>query len=289
MGEDLNIRSVSLFERTTVVDRPVNPFGSEFYRDLLASYGLEVEESAYLLTDFSPFEPLICTALDQLEAESKQGVDFLVLAHYLPNAIGYNSTTSYLLDREKWDAFAFAVSDQQTGAMLSAVRFAAQYLKNGYKKAVVIGVDQTALPIASKLVKEREAVDNATVMILESGESTGALQWWDSGSISLGQGMGITLAAEVARVTNTFNIPSSDLSISCDPSWADFVAAELPSVPLVRSPTRYLATGAVWSLADWAKTMGERPGFLLNVDFSLGRMRSTLYKKNSQPFAGVAS
>ncbi len=174
MQHQLNIAGIASVTLNEMPDQTFRPFGADFYRDLFSLYQLPLTVEAMGKGKFSTFEGLCVQAIEKLGGkEALAGVDLLILAHYLPNTIAYHSTTSFLLERYGLNAFAFAVSDQEKGASFTALDLAQDYFATGgAKKALLITVEQSTLPMEVPWPKVGELKDTAVALLLEAGEGT---------------------------------------------------------------------------------------------------------------------
>ena len=161
-----------------------NFFGSDFYTDLLNEYDLKVDLEPSKKTP-QTFEALCERPLLALQAKGNlQDVDLMVLAYDFPNCVSYNSTTAFLAHRFELDCHMFAVSDMGSASSLFAFHFVSQYLSSGKsKKALLISVDQPALPVLLPGVKSiaENLQNSATAMVIETGTALEVLKF-DSSS-----------------------------------------------------------------------------------------------------------
>lgn len=276
MENTLSISALSSVRKTERVEQTFRPFGSDFYRDLFAMYGQPLTTDAMEIGRFSTFEGLCIDAIEKLGGRAAiEGVDLLVLAHYLPNTIAYHSTTSFLLERYGLNAFAFAVSDQERGASFTALDVARDYFATGgATKALLITVEQSTLPMPVAWPAPGTVTDSAVAMVLEAGALT-------SPTIVR---TGTSAAADAAGLANAL-LDTSGVSAE-KTAWLLSDGLK-PLFPSVRSRTTAAdsAVSAFWlGMEEWLKEdNGET--HLLALGESCGRARGFLVRKPQQPEA----
>lgn len=279
MGNRIGITAISkkvAFEKGA---RPYSAFGADFYRDLLGMYGETVSEESLNVTQYSTFEGLCSEAIAELgKTQDLTTVDLLILAHWMPNTVSYNSTTSYLLHRFKIPAFAFAISDQGTGAVYTALKIASDYLAQGSKKkALVVAVDQTTLPQPLKWLAEREIADTAVAIIVERSNDGSELVATDS----LPQGT----TGEAGDLTALANKMLADAGVAeAQVTLLSPVTDKTENLGLDfrhqrKLPTHHLVTAPLVALDEWWRIEGPiKTPYALALDQSFGRNRGVLWR-----------
>jgi len=268
----LSISGISTVRKGDRPEQTFRPFGSEFYRDLYTLYGRTLSPEAAGTSHFSTFEGLCIDAIEGLGGKAAlEGVDLLVVAHYLPNTIAYHSTTSFLLERYGLNAFAFAVSDQDRGASFTALDVARDYFSTGgASKALLLAVEQSTLPMPVEWPQPGEVVDTAVALLVEpTGISMPSI-------VSTGAAPRTQTGALVARLLDSPGVSSSNVTFLVDGA----LHAELNQTDCRKPPTD-AAVPAFWlGMSDWLKEESSSQPFLLALEESGGRVRGFLAKKS---------
>lgn len=146
-----------------------------FHQDMLANSPVEArfellkERNNNAYHDMST-ELLEETGIDQIMKE----VDIFLLAYNFPNIRPDISIVNYLMDRYQARFLSFAVNDLGFGAPFAALHMLQHYLSNGgYKKGMLLVLDQTALPYETDEISEAPGPDTAAVMVLDQLSGTG--------------------------------------------------------------------------------------------------------------------
>jgi len=270
METTLTISGLSSVRKVERPEQTFRPFGSDFYRDLFAMYGQPLTPEAMETGRFSTFEGLCIDAIEKLGGRSAiEGVDLLVLAHYLPNTIAYHSTTSFLLERYGLNAFAFAVSDQERGASFTALDVARDYFATGgATKALLITVEQSTLPMPVEWPKPGSLTDSAVAILLEAGDPLGATI----------VRTGTAASTEAASLANALLDTAGVTVENTDWLLSESLRGTFPEVqPRLTAPDS--AVAAFWlGMEEWLNDPNGR-NYLLALGESCGRMRGFLVRK----------
>jgi hypothetical protein len=252
----------------------VNPFGSAFYQDLMRDYQREIDLNTTAECEFITFEELCGAVLDTLARSGcLEGVDLMVVAHWLPNCIAYHSTTAYLANRFGLAAFTFAVSDQGTGCGHTGLRLVADYLRSGKaRKALLLAVDQTSLPVPAEVVRERKVVSSAAGLVVEAGGAGGmGLVGQRRAAVSPGE-----IPEEVRRFLAEQGVGAESVLALSEASLLPMLA-EIAGLTARPTASEHLVTAPFHSLkGDWLAT--RQSSYCLLVDHSFGTLRLTLLR-----------
>jgi hypothetical protein len=248
-----------------------NPFGSDFYVDLLKMHGLSPDGDALdqkMVTFEDLADPLMGTLLKTERSPAAPSAagefDLLILAHYTPNSVPYNSTTSFLMYRHQLNCFAFAVSDQQTAVGLTALKIAHDFLRSGrYRRALVLFLDQSSLPRQVDWMRSREILDSAAGVILETAPEGGGLEiaGYDSRRMAPDTTLPEALAAAFAE-------PKDSLFL-VDPSVYPYRPPPIAPENWRMAPANHLVTGSWFALHALLRSEPELNRPVVLVDCSL--------------------
>jgi hypothetical protein len=115
-----------------------------YLADLLRQYGLAMEPGALEPGGQSYGE--MAEALIAATVPEGEQIDLLVLAYDIPDITPGRATATYLSHVCPGDPLAFAVSDQGAEAASTARRLIREYARTGLRRALLLLVEQTALP-----------------------------------------------------------------------------------------------------------------------------------------------
>jgi len=253
-----------------------DPFGSDFYQDLVALYGLKRDPVSSARNNLMTFEELSMPVMDYFLHERKlPKPDVLIVSHLVPNCVSYNSTTSMLLDRYQLEAYAFAISDQGTAPMLTAMRLCRDLLGGPRKRAIILGIDQTSVPLNHAVLDEREAVDTCIGLYVDSDVHSKGLSFVDYRTHKLGSQ---TVSDLTTGLLRDHGVTSESVRAVASPLGGP--EGNFRSV--VQTSSRHLTTGVFEGLLE-VLTGRDEMGYLLLQDQSLGRLSQLLLARLWDP------
>ncbi|TDC41581.1 hypothetical protein [Micromonospora sp. KC213] len=144
-----------------------------YQRDLLAPYGIEVDEDLMKQSRNIGFRELAEELIGR--CPSPIGVpDLLLLAYGLPDRYPLKTVTTRLNALMGGHSRSFAVSEQGLRAPFTALRIAEAHHRAGQATSLALFVcEQTTLPYRDPLVHDTPLVDSAVLLYFGTGTGTG--------------------------------------------------------------------------------------------------------------------
>jgi hypothetical protein len=157
------------------------PYWEEYTAAFFRSNGLEyLPEDGNVkewlqAADRAPFVKMADVLLRRLtDRGDLHDVDFVLLAHWLPDLHLGTSVTNFAMHRLALkNAFGFAISDRGLSAPLFALDCIDKYTRDGRTKALLMVMDQKHLLYRSTLRDSLRPHNNACVMLLERDGRSG--------------------------------------------------------------------------------------------------------------------
>ncbi|HEV2377104.1 MAG TPA: hypothetical protein VGS19_33690, partial [Streptosporangiaceae bacterium] len=143
------------------------------HRDLAATFGVEFDPAALSSSRHNSHTTMCLAVLEQL-GELAEPIDLVILAHTVPDIDVAGAAALALAHRLTGEPPAFGIGHQGVATSFTALRIAAEYLRSGdAKRVLVLLLDQSALPyrVPARL---RPLADAATGLVLAADESDGA-------------------------------------------------------------------------------------------------------------------
>ncbi|BCJ61921.1 hypothetical protein [Micromonospora endophytica] len=144
-----------------------------YQRDLLAPYGIEVDEDLMKQSRNIGFRELAEELMDR--CPSPFGTpDLLILAYGLPDRYPLKTVTTRLNALFGGGSRSFAVSENGLRAPFTALRIADAYARSGKAASLALFVcEQTTLPYRDPLVHDTPLLDSAVLLYFDTGTDTG--------------------------------------------------------------------------------------------------------------------
>jgi hypothetical protein len=226
-----------------------DPELSRFLTDLLAPYG----QAPYPNPVEQTYAGMVEVLLDRSGPPATQ-VDLVVIAHAVPDADPRRSAAHVLHHLCPGGPLAFALSDQGVAAPFSAVATAAGYLRtDGFERAVVLILEQAALPYPAVQPVSLPQAGSAVALVLERSDAMPVL--------SLDQRPAVEPERVGAVLAELTEAAPPESVVVLGPGLAGHVEqARRDGTPLARArlaPAGRLCTAVWWELADaWEPARG---------------------------------
>jgi hypothetical protein len=147
-------------------DHPPTESDVDFQRDLLAPFGVKVDEDRFRRGPQVSHRELTDRLLDASDiADSRP--QLVIVTHALPDVVPFTAVAPYLARKLAGDPLCFSIAQQGLAAPFTALRIAAAYHDSGRcAEAVITVLEQTTLPVAVPLIP---LVDSAAALVLGPG------------------------------------------------------------------------------------------------------------------------
>ncbi|MDG4773647.1 hypothetical protein [Solwaraspora sp. WMMD792] len=145
-----------------------------YQRDLLAPYGIEVDEDLMKQSRNIGFREMAEELMER--CPSPFGTpDLLILAYGLPDRYPLKTVTTRLNALFGGRSRSFALSEQGLRAPFTALRVADAYARSGKAASLALFVcEQTTLPYRDPLVHDTPLLDSAVLLYFDTDNDTGA-------------------------------------------------------------------------------------------------------------------
>ncbi|NGM14111.1 hypothetical protein O3597_07340 [Verrucosispora sp. WMMA2044] len=144
-----------------------------YHRDLLAPYGIEVDEDLMKQSRNIGFRELAEELMDRRPSPFGPP-DLLILAYGLPDRYPLKTVTTRLNALFGGRSHSFAVSEQGLQAPFTALRVAEAYTRSGKKASLALFVcEQTTLPYRDPLVHDTPLLDSGVLLYFDTDSRSG--------------------------------------------------------------------------------------------------------------------
>jgi hypothetical protein len=160
---------LSLQSAAAVVRRDARPYQPDatldaYHRDLLAPFGIEVDDELLKRSPNIGFPELAADALAALPRRITDP-DLLILSYGLPDLYPLKSTTSHLNHLLGGGSRSFAVCEQGLHAPFTALKIGDAFARSGRCSSLALFVcEQTTLPYHDPLVHDTPLTDSAALL-----------------------------------------------------------------------------------------------------------------------------
>lgn len=204
--------------------------------------------------DRAPFAFMVRELLPVLsERTNLADVDFVLLAHWLPDLHLGTSVTNFALHQLGLkDSFGFAISDRGRSAPLFALHCIARYLNRDRRRALLMVMDQKHLLYRSNLVETLNPGNVAALMVVESHAT--------DGMIYAGYRRYPGVSAEdvsfgIARLCRDFGVTQACAMLIADP---EVLALAGHPGPFLAQEPRFLCCAPFAALSRSARPNGDQ-------------------------------
>jgi hypothetical protein len=150
-------------------DNPPTESDVDFQRDLVAPFGVKVDEDRFRHGAQVSHRELTDRLLDADDI-ARSRPQLVIVTHALPDVVPFTAVAPYLARKLDCDPLCFSVAQQGLAAPFTALRIAAAYHRSGRcAEAVITTLEQTTLPVALPLVDDTPLVDSAVAVVLGPG------------------------------------------------------------------------------------------------------------------------
>jgi hypothetical protein len=150
-------------------DNPPTESDVDFQRDLVAPFGVKVDEDRFRRGAQVSHRELTDRLLDTDDI-ARSRPQLVIVTHALPDVVPFTAVAPYLARKLDSDPLCFSIAQQGLAAPFTALRIAAAYHRSGRcAEAVITTLEQTTLPVAVPLVDDTSLVDSAVALVLGPG------------------------------------------------------------------------------------------------------------------------
>lgn len=244
-------------------------FNTAFFKANGRSYDAERDSNVgdwVTAEDRASFTDMIVALAPRIAAADLDGVDMVILAHWLPDLHLGSSVTNFAIHHLGLkDCTGFAISDRGLSAPLFAFDFAARAIANGRcSKVLLLVMDQKNLLYRDPMISELKPENTAAAMVL-GAECLGLAY---RGYVRRSSIKGTEAAAAIADIRRGFGLSEDAVLIGPD-SLPGAVAVEpslicaAPFVAMIQHDPGRDVLLATWQFGALSVLgfAGQRPGY----------------------------
>ena len=206
--------------------------------------------------DRAPFACMADALLADLERHvDLSNIEFVLLAHWLPDLHLGTSVTNFVMHRLKLDdCFGFAISDHGLSAPFFALDCMGRYLRNGRTRGLLLIMDQKHLLYRSEIVDRLQPANSACIISVDTANTSGLAFKGYRRTGTAGRSLPIALG----ELRRDFALDDKNLTLIADQALLDTLAPALDAgIGQVATDPRLLCTAPFARMLDLARTQGD--------------------------------